>query len=54
MEIKKDVCLKNIIKNKLNEFDKKSSLIFTTFDYDTVFFETQLLPFLFDAENYSK
>lgn len=52
MEIKKDICLKNIIKEKFDEYDEKSSLIFTTYEYDNTFFETQLLPFLFDTEKY--
>lgn len=52
MEINEEMCLKNIIKSKFDEYSEKNELIFTTFDFETEFFENQLLPYLFDADNY--
>ena len=51
MELKKEK-LKDKIKFHIGNYIKKESelnnLIFTTFDFDTVFFENQLIPYLFD------
>lgn len=51
MELKKEK-LKDKIKFHIGNYIKKGSelnnLIFTTFDFDTVFFENQLIPYLFD------
>ena len=47
--------LKNIIKEEINELklnDTLDTIIFTTYSFDTLFFETQLLPYLFDIPNY--
>ena len=38
--------LKNKIKEKIDEYDTISNLIFTTFSLDIPFFETKLLPYL--------
>ncbi len=46
MEIK----LKDKIKEKIDEYDTISNLIFTTYSLDIPFFETKLLPYLFDIE----
>ena len=51
MELKKEKW-KDKIKFHIGNYIKKESelnnLIFTTFDFDTVFFENQLIPYLFD------
>ena len=43
--------LKNEIKNQIDKYEKISNIIFTTFDFDTVFFENQLLPYLFEISS---
>lgn len=43
--------LKNRIREELDKYEKIRKIIFTTYDFDTEFFENQLLPYLFHNHN---